>query len=257
MPSPDASIAILDRLGLEEDRLDTLNPQALRVLDGLWMDRTDPTNPQPRKGGHLTRIKSAVLHNLVTAFQPSRTIEIGLLLGASAMVIMAAAQREGYLGHFAMDPAQNTHAKGAGLENIVEAGLKPLFTFLEIESCYGLPYLIINASPTFDFAFIDASHHFDHTLLEFFYLDRMVPVGGVIAFDDIKTPAVEAVINYVAANRHYVCRRVGGLVCAIKMADDLRHWFEFNRFEIPDGAAFMQKKYTDSGKTPRLKSYKS
>ncbi len=209
----------------------------------------------PIKAGHIGRQKALFLHNLVSAIRPASTLEIGLFSGTSAIVIMAAAKREGYRGHIAMDPAQTTAAESAGLKNIEKAGLSPLFTFMEAESCYALPFLILEKKVSFEFAFIDASHHFDHTLIEFFYIDRLIPVGTIIAFDDVSTPAVEGVLNYIAANRHYVCRRIDALVFAVKMAHDSRHWFEFNQFKIPATDAFMNTKYTTSGKEPRLKKY--
>jgi predicted O-methyltransferase YrrM len=256
MPSPDASLAILEKKDLTDDRLElSMDPRAYAVLDGIWMDRSDPHNPVPLRGGHLSRGKAVILHNLVSAIRPANSIEIGLFRGVSAITIMAAARRDGYRGHVAMDPVQKTHAESAGLKNIETAGLSPFLSFLEAESCVGLPYIMLNKAMTFDFAFIDASHHFDHTLLEFFYIDRLIPTGSIIAFDDVSTPAVEAVINYIAVNRHYACRKIGGLVCCVKMADDVRYWYEFNRFEVPATDAFLSKKQAESGKPPRLKQY--
>jgi len=39
-----------------------------------------------------------------------------------------------------------------------------------------------------DFAFIDGAHTFDHVLVDFFYIDRMLNVGGIVAFDDVGFP---------------------------------------------------------------------
>lgn len=255
MATPDAALALLDHPNLADDNLDRMPPGILAVLDSQWVDRTDPANPVTVKSAHLTRTKSATLYNVVSAAKPARTLEIGLFSGASAIVIMAAALRDGYAGHIAMDPAQKKQAESRGLKNIDRAGLQSKFVLMETESCYGLPFLILEKAMTFDFAFIDASHHFDHTLLEFFYIDRMIPVGAIIAFDDVSTPAVEAVINYISVNRHYACRRIGALVFAVKMSEDVRYWFEFNKFDVPDTEAFMAKKHAENGKPPRLKQY--
>jgi predicted O-methyltransferase YrrM len=256
MATPDASLALLERPDLTEDRLASLPSKTFTTLDEIWTDRSDPANPKPIKAGHIGRGKAATLHNIVSSVKPVRTLEIGLFRGTSAIVIMAAAQRDGYLGHFAMDPAQSSQAENIGIKNIQKADLAGSFNFFETESCYGLPFLILEKRVTFDFAFIDASHHFDHTLLEFFYIDRLIPPGAIIAFDDIATPAVEAVINYIGLNRHYALRRAGALAFAVKMAHDSRHWFEFNKFEVPETDAFMSRKYATSGKEPRLKQYK-
>jgi hypothetical protein len=35
-----------------------------------------------------------------------------------------------------------------------------------------------------DFAFIDGCHTFDYAMVDFFYIDKMLRVGGVVVFDD-------------------------------------------------------------------------
>jgi len=53
------------------------------------------------------------------------------------------------------------------------------------------------------FAFIDGAHTFDHVLIDFFYVDQMLEVGGVIVFDDVYFQAVNAVLRFVLSNRDY------------------------------------------------------
>jgi hypothetical protein len=40
-------------------------------------------------------------------------------------------------------------------------------------------------------------------LIDFFYVDQMLEVGGVILFDDVGFGSVNAVIRFVLANGHY------------------------------------------------------
>ena len=47
-----------------------------------------------------------------------------------------------------------------------------------------------------DFAFIDGAHTFDHALVDFFYIDRMLNVGGIVAFDDLGFPCIEKVCRF-------------------------------------------------------------
>jgi len=54
-----------------------------------------------------------------------------------------------------------------------------------------------------DFAFIDGMHTFDYTLIDFFYIDRLLNAGGVIVFDDLCIPAVNKVCRYALTNRAY------------------------------------------------------
>ena len=39
--------------------------------------------------------------------------------------------------------------------------------------------------------------------MDFFFIDRMLPVGGLIAFDDASWPSVRKVLRYIITNRHY------------------------------------------------------
>ena len=50
---------------------------------------------------------------------------------------------------------------------------------------------------TFDLGFIDGYHTFDHTLIDFFYLNRMIRVGGMIVIDDANFPSIRKLIRYL------------------------------------------------------------
>ena len=80
-------------------------------------------------------------------------------------------------------------------------------------------------------SYIDGSHHFDGTLFDFMYLDRMTEIGGLIAIDDAHSPAVRTVASFVAHNLsyrlHYPFPR---LVICEKLADDTRDWCHFKPF---------------------------
>ena len=54
-----------------------------------------------------------------------------------------------------------------------------------------------------DFAFIDGWHTFDFTMVDFFFIDRMLKVGGVVAFDDSNLPAIRKVCRFVKTNLEY------------------------------------------------------
>jgi hypothetical protein len=54
-----------------------------------------------------------------------------------------------------------------------------------------------------DFAYIDEWHTFDYTLLDFFYIDKMLRTGGVVAFNDCGWLAVDRVLRFVQSHRKY------------------------------------------------------
>ena len=54
-----------------------------------------------------------------------------------------------------------------------------------------------------DFAFIDGWHTFDFALVDLFFIDRMLNVGGVVAFDDASWPAIRKLCRFVKTNLAY------------------------------------------------------
>ena len=60
-----------------------------------------------------------------------------------------------------------------------------------------------------DFAYIDGWHSFDYTLLDGWYVDRMLAVGGIAAFNDCDWPAVKKAIRFVLTHRKYSEMDVG------------------------------------------------
>ena len=75
--------------------------------------------------------------------------------------------------------------------------------------------------------FIDGMHLYDYTLLDFFYADLMLEVGGYMIFDDAHMPSVSKVISYVLTNRRFklmetdLSNRVSVMM---KVKDDDRNW---------------------------------
>lgn len=204
----------------------------------------------------------ALLYDIIRERRLSRTIEIGLAYGMSALFICQALRDNGAGRHTAIDPAQDTSWKSIGRLNIERAGLGDLFRFFAAPSHAILPRLLLDGE-SFDLAFIDGLHLFDYTLVEFFYLDKMLEAGGYIAFDDIGLPAVRKVVSFILRNRSYemvrprsgsrgavrsamsAARRLAqeplgrdwavkllpGNICVLrKAADDERHWTHYKTF---------------------------
>jgi hypothetical protein len=62
---------------------------------------------------------------------------------------------------------------------------------------------LVGQGERFDFAFIDGWHTFDHALIDFFFVDLLLESGGIVVFDDVGYPALNAVVRFVLANRDY------------------------------------------------------
>jgi len=106
--------------------------------------------------------------------------------------------------HIVIDPAQNAVAywHGVGLANLERAGYRGFVEFIEKPSQIALPELV-SAGRRIDFAFIDGEHTFDHVLVDFFFVDQLLNVGGIVVLDDAGWPSIRSVARFVASNRSY------------------------------------------------------
>jgi len=66
-----------------------------------------------------------------------------------------------------------------------------------------LPRLAL-AGEAFDFVFVDGWKSFDQLAFEAFLLNRMLPVGGIVCYDDAVNASVRAMIRLLKAYYGYV-----------------------------------------------------
>jgi predicted O-methyltransferase YrrM len=150
---------------------------------------------------NVSREEAETLYSAVRSIQPVRSLEIGLAQGISALAILAAISANGLGHHYIIDPFQRNYAN-CGEAMITLAGLADRHTFLEQFSEEAVPQL-----PRLQFAFIDSSHLFDFTMMEFVLIDKKLDVGGIIALHDLWMPSIQAVVRFIQANRAYqICR---------------------------------------------------
>lgn len=165
------------------------------------------------------------LQQLILREKPKVSLEVGLAYGISALYLCEALTKCGAQRHIVIDPVQHgqgpdqnlhydssawqklawspeTGWRGIGLLNLERAGFSGLIEHLNQPSHAALPSLAARKEKI-DFAFIDGWHTFDYVLLDFFYIDMLLRVGGVIAFDDSNYPAIRKVLRYVLTNRRY------------------------------------------------------
>jgi predicted O-methyltransferase YrrM len=148
------------------------------------------------------RETSTILYDIVQKFNCQKTLEVGMAYGLSTLSICQAHKDRGIGNHIAIDPMQHSMWGAIGLLNVKRAELEERFRFFEAPSDEALPQLAI-AGERIDFAFIDGMHLFDYTLVDFYYIDKLLTVGGYIVFDDIWMPAIRKVVHYVLRNRNY------------------------------------------------------
>lgn len=149
--------------------------------------------------------EGAFLHRLVRSSKALHSIEIGCAFGLSSLHICLALQDRPGASHTILDPFQTSAFDRAGVRLLERAGID-FFRLIEERSEFALPKLL-ESGRQFDFCFIDGLHTFDQTLLDFYYLNRMLKVGGILAIDDINHPAVNKAAKYIIT---YPCYRLIG-----------------------------------------------
>ncbi|MEM7279435.1 MAG: class I SAM-dependent methyltransferase [Pseudomonadota bacterium] len=152
-------------------------------------------------GIHLD--EAEMLCSVVNQINPAESLEIGLGYGFSAMTICTSGQRPSeQRRHVVIDPHQTQYWNGTGLRHLNDAGLSAMIEFKEDVSYRVLPDLE-HQKQRFDLAFIDGWHTFDFVFVDFFYIDKLLKIGGVVVFDDADWDSIRPVLRYVVTNLDY------------------------------------------------------
>ncbi len=152
----------------------------------------------------ISRAEANVLMNMIKLSKSSVTLEVGLAHGASALVFCQALSETGIKNsiHYAIDPNQLTTYGSAALCAIEKAGYSDILKLCSGPSHMEIPQLI-EKSIILDCAFIDGWHTFDYTLIDFFLIDKILKIGGYIAFHDGYGRAKQKVVNFILSHRKY------------------------------------------------------
>jgi predicted O-methyltransferase YrrM len=142
----------------------------------------------PAEGDYLYRLVSS--DNSIT-----KTLEVGCAHGLSSLHICEALRNRPNACHVIIDPKQMTVWHGIGIAHLQQAGID-FFNFIPQPSELALPELLRSQPGSFDLVFIDGWHTFDHTMLDLFYANRLVRVGGYIIVDDCQWVSISAAVSY-------------------------------------------------------------
>jgi predicted O-methyltransferase YrrM len=184
-----------------------IHPLAERIIA---TGRTElPNGEEANADSFIPRLECEMIYRAVEVAQASRAIEVGMAYGVSSLCILDALSRtspgadsSALPRMIAIDPAQLTDYQGAGVHLLRRAGLDSFFRLVPQPSAVALPELLRNGERA-RFAFIDGWHTFDHTLVDFFYIDQMLETGGIVVLDDVSYPAINAVVRFILTNRDY------------------------------------------------------
>jgi predicted O-methyltransferase YrrM len=149
----------------------------------------------------ISREEGQFLKTLASEAEIRSTIEIGCANGVSTLHICWGLSGKDDVFHLIVDPNQTTYMQRKGIANVERAGFK-CFRLLEEPSELALPDLL-RSGACFDMAFIDGFHTADQTMVDFYYLDRMLRVGGILVVDDVASAPVNKIVRYISTYPNY------------------------------------------------------
>jgi predicted O-methyltransferase YrrM len=211
-----------------------VNPVLAKVYeDRLYKGSPFRSETKPLEGYN---IYMTIIDNKFT-----RTLEIGFAMGASSVYICQAHKDLDISGfHIAIDPYQKEQWKNNGLSLVKDCHLSKYMDHLAEKSYIALPTLykaiLHKELPKFQLIYIDGWHTFDYTLVDFFYSDLILEVGGYIIIDDAKHPGPKKCISYIMKNYcrkknprgHYrkikTCKELETQAIFQKISEDKRPW---------------------------------
>lgn len=176
--------------------LDILEKNGFTAADGSWYTLTS----------NIDRKEATFLEKLITGLKPKTSLEIGCAEGLSSLVICECIGSDAQ--HTILDPNQTTEWKSYGITNLKNAGFNN-FSLIEERSEFALPQLL-KEGKKYDFVFVDGWHTFDHVLVEFFYINNLLNVGGIVAFDDTSLQGINKVMRYISHYPNYECLGTDG-----------------------------------------------
>jgi len=140
------------------------------------------------------------IQKLVSDLDPTVTLEIGMAFGISSLYICDALKRKDATKHIIIDP-QDSAAPWfkIGLNNLRKSGYGNIIEHLDMRSHEALPQLL-SRGQKIDFALVDGWHTFDYAFVDFFYIDKILNVGGVVVFDDADWPSIRKLCRYISKN---------------------------------------------------------
>lgn len=195
---------------------------------------TESSNPVPIDATRISIAQGSQMNKLMRSYRVEKSLEVGFAFGFSTIWILDALldQKGGF--HQAIDPFEKSQWQGVGLKQVERLdNASQKFRWLDAYSIRALPKLM-ERQEQFDFVFVDGSHRFDDTLLEFYFADQLLRTGGLLAFDDMWMPSIRTVVSFILTNRDYqlVKQPVRNMAVLEKLAPDSRDWRHFNQFQV-------------------------
>ena len=169
-----------------------------RVLQEILRSRTVTDGREVLElHSEMGEAEGKVITRVFESVKPDTSIEVGLAYGISALYACEALAANGKPSRYlVIDPDQSGVWRGIGLEHLRRADYGRFVDFHEEKSEMALPRLLANGT-RIQAAIIDGWHTFDHALVDFFFVNKMLEPQGIVILDDTDWPAIRRLSDHI------------------------------------------------------------
>jgi predicted O-methyltransferase YrrM len=154
-------------------------------------------------GANISQANSDALTRFVASRRPSMVIEIGMAYGVSTLSILMGLEQTPEARLISIDPYVGwPTGLVVAQHQITRAGLAAQHSHINDFSHLALPR-ILDSGVRPELIYIDGDHSFDAVFVDFFYADKLLAEGGVVAFNDVGWRSVHRVIKHISKARAY------------------------------------------------------
>ena len=177
----------------------------LKTLEEIFQtsEIETPANERIKIHSHTSKAQGLFLQEIFDIIKPSKSIEVGLAYGISTLFILEKhhENKSTPKSHIVIEPFP---WGGVAEHNIEKENLSELAEIKYKKSHDVLPQLYYD-SCRIQFAYIDTTKLFDVVLQDFYFIDKMLDVNGVVILDDCggSWPGVQRVARFINSLPHY------------------------------------------------------
>ncbi|MEJ7759431.1 MAG: class I SAM-dependent methyltransferase [Gemmatimonadaceae bacterium] len=176
----------------------------LKTLDLVFETGTIETDAEGNRieiSSHISKEQGLFLQKLYDQVKPSRSLEVGLAYGISTLFILEKCRENNCAekSHIVIEP----FSWGDAAEyNIKKEGLERYIDIRKDLSDVVIPTMYLNQE-RIQFAFVDTTKIFDTVMQDFYFIDKILDVGGIVVFDDATLGGINVVMRFVRSLPHY------------------------------------------------------
>ncbi len=175
--------------------------ETLKEIFRLGTIETNSNGDRMELNSHTKEPQGLFLQKVFDKVKPQKSLEVGFALGISTLFILEK-YRE-------LDAADKCHIiiepfswGDAAIHNIRKEGLEKYVDIRNDFSHVVIPSLFLDKE-RIQFAYVDTTKVFDTVLHDFYFIDKILDVGGVVVFDDATMGGISIVMRFINSLPHY------------------------------------------------------